>query len=430
MMAAAVGAAVVATLLMALVAGVFGVSANVSDVLRGRAGVTPRVGRHRTRAALSVAQMAVAMVLLVGAGLFARSLGAALSLNANVDIGQIADGSVSTRLANYTPDRAYAFFADLRERLSRDDRIQSVSISRFIGAGPSVVIDGENRKLPHSFSHYTVDEHYFRTLGLPLAGGRNFTSHDRLTASPVAIVNTSFARVLTNGGDPVGRRVQFANGPGVPPLDVEIVGVVPDLIASIGRLDPFVLYRPLSAADWTAADATVTLHAHGDATGVVRDVLATIRAMDPAIGVPEFLTIEQKLLRQMEAQEFGVTVLGALGGLAALLTLFGMYVLAESMSAARRREMGVRAALGATRGQLCALVLSQTTRLVVLGIGSGLVLVWLGAGLIRALLYRVEPLDVPTIGAVVALLFALAMVVTVRPALRAAHVDLPRLLRE
>lgn len=430
MLAAAVAAAGVATLLMALIASVFGISANVADALRERAGVTPGVGRHRTRAALAVAQMAVALVLLAGAGLFARSLSAALSLNPGYDIAHIADGTVSTVTAKYTPERARTFFADVQERLSRDARIRSVSLSQFRGGGPSLVIDGEERKMPRTFLHYVVDEHYFRTLGLAMAGGRDFTPHDRVTAAPVAIVNASLGRVVANGGNPVGRRVQFGMGPGAKPIDFEIVGVVPDVILSVGSLEPLVLYRPLSDRDGTLTSATVMLHADGDPTGVIRDVQTTIRAMDPAVTVPEFLTIETKLLRQMEPQEFGVTVLGALGGLAALLTLFGMYVLAESMSAARRREMGVRAALGATRAHLCALVLSQTTRLVVLGIGSGLVLVWLGAGLIRALLYRVEPLDVPTISAVVILLFALAMVVTVRPALRAAHVDLARLLKE
>lgn len=430
MLAAAVAAAVVATLLMALIASVFGLSANVADALRERAGVTPRVGRHRTRAALAVAQMAVALVLLAGAGLLARSLSAALSLNPGYDIAQIADGTVSTVTAKYSPERARAFFADVRERLSRDTRIRSVSLSQFRGGGPSLVIDGEDRKMPRTFLHYVVDEHYFRTLGLTLKAGRDFTPHDRVTAAPVAIVNASLGRVVANGGDAVGRRVQFGLGPGVEPVDFEIVGVVPDVILSVGSLEPLVLYRPLSERDGTLTSATVMLHADGDPAGVIRDVQTTIRAMDPAVTVPEFLTIERKLLRQMEPQEFGVTVLGALGGLAALLTLFGMYVLAESMSAARRREMGVRAALGATRGQLSALVLSQTTRLVVLGIGSGLVLVWLGSGLIRALLYGVEPLDVPTLGAVVILLFALAMLVTVRPALRAAQVDLARLLRE
>jgi len=430
MLAATVAAAVVATLLMALIASVFGLSANVADALRERAGVTPRVGRHRTRAALAVAQMAVALVLLAGAGLLARSLSAALSLNPGYDIAHIADGTVSTVTAKYTPERARAFFAEVQERLSRDARIRSVSLSQFRGGGPSLVIDGEDRKMPRTFLHYVVDEHYFRTLGLALKAGRDFTPHDRVAAAPVAIVNASLGRVVANGGNPVGRRVQFGMGPGVTPIDFEIVGVVPDVILNVGSLEPLVLYRPLSDRDGTLTSATVMLHADGDPVGFIRDVQTTIRAMDPAVTVPEFLTIERKLLGQMEPQEFGVTVLGALGGLAALLTLFGMYVLAESMSAARRREMGVRAALGATQGQLCALVLSQTTRLVVLGIGSGLVLVWLGAGLIRSLLYQVEPLDVPTIGAVVALLFALAMIVTVRPALRAAHVDLPKLLRE
>lgn len=426
----AAAAAVVATVLMALVASVFGLSANVADALRARAGVTPRVGRHRTRAALAATQVAVALVLLAGAGLMARSLSRALQLNADTDIAHVADATVSTTTAKYTPERAWAFFADVSQRLSRDSRIKAVSISQFRGGGTTLTVDGGDRRMPRTFRHHVVDEDYFRVFGLVPVEGRAFTAHDRQTNAPVAIVSQSLARAIGEGGSPLGRRLRFGMGPGVEPEDFEIVGVIPDVIQSVESLEPLVVYRPLTERDGTLTSAAVTLLVDGEATTVTRDVQATLRALDSAVTVPEFLTIEQKLRRQMEAQAFGLTVLGALGALATVLTLFGMYVLTEALAAARRREMGVRAALGATRSELCGLVLGQTLRPVIIGMAAGLVLVYLGSGLVRALLYRVDPLDVPTIGGVAVLLVALGAAVTVRPALRAAHVDLAQLLKE
>jgi putative ABC transport system permease protein len=123
-------------------------------------------------------------------------------------------------------------------------------------------------------------------------------------------------------------------------------------------------------------------------------------------------------------------VLGALSIIAVLLTVLGTYVLAETMAAARRREMGIRAALGATRRQLGDLVLRETVHLVGLGLLAGLGLAWLGAGTIRAFLFQVEPLDVATLASVSGLILTLALGVSLRPAIRAGRVELARLLRE
>lgn len=139
--------------------------------------------------------------------------------------------------------------------------------------------------------------------------------------------------------------------------------------------------------------------------------------------------MQERLARQMSVQRFGAVVLGALGGIAVLLTILGTYVLAESMAALRMREMGVRAALGATRAQLAALVLLQTGRLVGAGLLAGLLLAWLGAGTIRAFMFRVQPLDPATLTVVASLILGLALLVSLRPALRAARVDLASVLR-
>jgi len=132
----------------------------------------------------------------------------------------------------------------------------------------------------------------------------------------------------------------------------------------------------------------------------------------------------------MGPQKFGASVLGALGLIAILLTLLGTYVLAESISVLRLREMGIRAALGARRSQLAAIVFGETLRLVGLGLIAGLMLAWSGANTIRAFLFRIPPLDPITLATTAALILVLALTVSMRPALRVARVDLSRVLRE
>ena len=167
-----------------------------------------------------------------------------------------------------------------------------------------------------------------------------------------------------------------------------------------------------------------------NAQAAIRDTAAVLRAHDPALVPRPIQTINQSLLTQMAPQRFGVTVLGGLGAIAALLTMLGAYVLAESMSSGRRREMGIRAALGASPRQLGAIVFAETARLVGLGLIVGLGLVWIGAGTVRALLFRTAPLDPATLTAVAAAILVVASAVSMRPALRAARLDLARALRD
>ena len=160
-----------------------------------------------------------------------------------------------------------------------------------------------------------------------------------------------------------------------------------------------------------------------------REIVATIRQMDPQLTHPLFLTLQERLWNQMGPQRFGAFVLGALGVLAALLTLGGTYVLAESLTIMRLREMGIRAALGATGRQPSGIVLRETASLVGIGLAGGLLLSWMGAETIRAFLYHVEPFDNVTLVTVAGLILLLALAVSVRPALRAARVDLASVLR-
>ena len=154
-----------------------------------------------------------------------------------------------------------------------------------------------------------------------------------------------------------------------------------------------------------------------------------MKDIDPQVVATPPRTLEERMAAQMGPQRLGMTVLGALGGIAILLTLLGTYVLAESMASARMKDMGIRAALGATRRQLGSIILADTARLAVIGVLAGLGLAWLGTTTIRSFLFQVQPFDPLTISIVATSMVALALAVSLRAALRVARVDLAQVLR-
>jgi predicted permease len=421
-LAAAAVAAIVGGIVIALVAGVFGFSANVADTLRSRSGVTARLTRRRTRAALVAAQIAVALVLLSGAGLFARSVKEALHINPGFDTAHTLTGWVS-----YPQEREAEFLAGLRERLSVNPAIQALSFTYPQGGmtvAGTLAVDGIDRRFPTFVAFNFVDERYFTAMGIHILNGRDFTDEDRATAPRVAIVSESLGRFVGNGGDPLGRRIQDLS----PTTTIQVVGVAPDVITRVSALEPLTMYMPIAQAR-KPRDRDLVVKA-ADPASAAREITAAVKAGDPSARVSPMLTMDERIAEQMSAQNFGIVIMSALGGIAALLTALGIYVLAESMAVLRIREMGIRAALGATGRQLGAMVLAETARLVGLGIGAGVVISWAGTDLIRSLLFRVQPLDPATIGGVAVVITAIAMLVTMKPALRAARVDLARVLRD
>jgi putative ABC transport system permease protein len=196
----------------------------------------------------------------------------------------------------------------------------------------------------------------------------------------------------------------------------------------VNVLEPLAIYLPLSQS-WPASSRTLMLQAATDREAAQREALAALREFNLQAPPPPLVSLQDRISRQMGPQRLGAYVLGALGTIAILLTIVGTYVLAESMAVVRLREMAIRAALGAKKGQLTALVLKETMTLVGTGLAAGLLLAWAGAGSIRALLYRVDPLDPATLAAAAGAILVTAVAVTLRPAVRAARVDLAAVLR-
>ena len=433
MLLAAAVAALAASLLIAVIASTFGFTANIADALRSRAGVTPRLSRRRTRLALVGAQVAIAFVLLAGAGLFSRSIASALRLNPGFDTSRLVIGSISVDGHGYSAERAESFFEELRQRLERHPAVGSVAYDFWaggMGGGGTTYVNSVAKKFPSMVNYAYVDARYFSTVGQPIVRGRDFTNHDGAKAPRVAIVSESFGRLLASDGDPLGLRIaEFGGSRGQSAPQIEVVGIVPDVITSITALEPLVIYMPMSQRG-PSPSRSLMLRAKGDPSIAMQEVVSTMKQIDPAVTAPLLSTIDDQFRRQMDPQRFGASLMGTLGVVATILTLLGTYVLAESMTVIRRREMGIRAALGATRRQLGSSVLRESAVLVSVGLAAGLGLAWLGANTIRAFLFQVQPLDLYTLAAVATMILVLALVVSLRPAINATRVDLAKLLKD
>jgi putative ABC transport system permease protein len=429
--AACVTAASVSVLLISVVAGAFGFRADVADALRARSGAAP-TQRRVTRGALVATQVAVAVTLVAGAGLFARSLISALSLNAATDMSRLVITTVPLSQYGYTPQRASEFFDALDARLSANPAVASVAFSMSNGgmsSGGRITIDGVPRQFPSTVWNTVVDDRYFTTMGLRLVEGRAFTAQDRAGAPLVAIVSESYARMIGEGKSVLGTRITATSGRAGEPRDVmEIVGVVADVVTRVTVLEPLAIYQPLAQVPPRSLRDLV-VRASGNAAAARDAIMSTVRELDRQVMPTPPRTLEERIAEQMAPQQLGATVLGALGAVAVLLTLLGTYVLAESMASARMKEMGIRAALGATRRQLGSIVLADTAKLAGIGILAGLGLAWLGTSTIRSFLFQVQPFDPTTIGGVSALILVLALAVSLRAALRVARVDLASVLR-
>jgi putative ABC transport system permease protein len=418
------------TLLIAAVAAVFGFRADVADSLRARSGATPRVARRGTRAVLLTTQVAIALILVAGTGLFGRSLMAALDLNRKIDSARIVEiGQVPLAQNGYSPATAATFFQGLQERLQRNHFVSGVATSASqggMGAGGALTIDGVSRAFPSFVPFRHIDDNYFSTMRMRIVKGRHFSADDVRGAPLVGIASESFARMIGSGSEVLGRRIVTVFGR---ELDIEIVGVVEDVFTDIRDAEPLALYMPMAQQAQPSVNRALVFRAAGDVDAARGEVVAAIRQLDASLQLPAGMTLDERLLRQMAPQQFGLFVLGSLGLIALLLTVLGTYVLAETMAVMRTRELGIRAALGATTKSLTLLVLRESVVLVGLGLGAGLLLSYLGANVIRAFLFRVQPLDPATLSVVAAVILLLATAISMRPALRAARVDLAEVLR-
>jgi predicted permease len=422
-LASAASAAAFSTLVIAAVAALFSLRPRPHEALQAPTAATPRSRRRWSRSALVTAQVAVTLVLVTGAGLFARSVARALALNPGIDTSRLITADVNPAGYGYDVAREAMFFEELLARLRHQPAIAAATIRAAPSGKGRIDLDGRTVQLTSSMTTVWIDPQYLATIGLRVASGRAFNQDDRAGAPDVGMVTPALAAEL--GSPIIGRHLD----------GVIIVGVMPDLVWGVSVRPGMGLYRPAAQRPLLpnypgGGGRRLVLRASGDIAAAMSAATQVMRQLDPKMQLARMTSVQSAVLDTMAPQRFGMTVMGALGAIALLLSVLGTWVLAETMATARRREIGIRAALGARGGQLRRLLFSETVRLVGAGLLLGLGLAWLGAGTIRAFLFQVEPFDPLVTVGVAGLIAGLTLVVSLRPALAATRLDLARILRD
>jgi predicted permease len=405
----------------------------VTTLRDGSRNSTGGVGGMRIRRVLLVTQVALAMVLLVGAGLLIRTLAGLQSIPLGFAPDNVATTWVSVSGPRYQTRQDLIDFWDvLLERLAREREIQSVAISGSTplngGSGASLAIDGRPNAEPLPELRYTVaSEDFLQTLQVPLRAGRGFTREDRAAPRGVVIINEAAARRFWPEGDPIGARVRLGPDPSEPWM--EVIGVAGDYRQeSLSDPAPPLAITMFGHDVWSTLALTMRTSASTDR---VKEIVgAAIREIDPAIAVGTVGTISGLVDETLAPRRLAMALLGVFAGIAFALAVIGVYGVVGYGVAARAREFGIRIALGALPRSVTSLVLHEGTRLAVLG----LVLGTLGAvaltRFMAGMLFGVEPVDALTFAIVGALLLAATLVACAIPARQAASADPARTLRE
>ncbi|HVS13218.1 MAG TPA: ABC transporter permease [Thermoanaerobaculia bacterium] len=428
------GFALAVTLLSALLAGI----APVAQTVRGRLGWTSRTGlaggreRARLRTSLVVIESALAVALLVGTGLLARSF---LAL-ASVDPGFETGGRAAIRLelppARYGDDAVgRGFYARLLERVDALPSVDAVGLTTGLPLlGVAIIdrlaIEGESTDAGErpEVAVDAVSPGYFEALGVPLLMGRAFDGRDHAEAPPVAIVNEEIARRHFPGTSPIGRRL-LASDDETPLTIVGMVGSIKQY--GLREESPLEYFVPFDQQPRRSVHLVVRTNA--GAAAVAADLKQVVAVLDPALPVAEVVALDRALSESVGRERFYALAMGAFASLAAILATLGLYgVIAYSVEQ-RRRELGLRMALGARRSELFRSVVSRGITLGIIGVLLGLGAALLLARSLGGLLFGVGVTDPIAFGGAALLVLAIAGAASSLPARRATRVDPASALR-
>jgi putative ABC transport system permease protein len=426
------GAAIGFSLAVAMLTGiVFGLAPAVrlaigstSEQLREGAKGSASGGVARLRNALVLGEIAVALVLLVGAGLLLRSFA---RLN-DVDPGFRADGVLTYSLllpgAKYgeRPQQA-AFFERLVARTHEIPGVRSVSVSGSLPMASAGYLSFsiEGRQAPANAAEdlqpFIVSPEYFQTLGVPLRRGRVIEARDAGDAPLVAVVNDELARRFFDGRDPIGRRISIDGTDWW-----TIVGVVGNVAQEGVTAAPYPqLYFPLFQT--ARRFVNVAIRTDGDPLSLAAGARAALASVDPDLPVNEMQTMRDRISADMAQPRVSVAILGVFAAVALALAAIGIYGVMSYVVAQRTREIGIRVALGARAEDVVRLVVREGMKPALLGIALGLAGAFALTRLMASLLYGVSPSDPLTFGGVAAFLAIVALVATYLPARRATLVE-------
>lgn len=388
--------------------------------------VAGRPRQSRLRSVFVVAQVACSIVLLIGAALFIRSLQRAGSIDVGFNPSNMIVMSLNPRLQGYDETRGRALYESLVERLRAMGNVQSASFAttvplNLMGSRRGTVIEGyqPRRGEDTETAYNVVAPQYFDTMQIPIVRGRPFSEDDGPGAPPVIIVNDAFARRYWPGEDPLGKRVS-ANGPRGPFR--EVIGVTrTGKYNTLGEDPRPYYYVPL----WQEYRFPVTLHVKtaGDPSAALASVREAVRSVDASIPVFDVKTMDDQMRAPLLPAQLAGSLLGGFGALALLLASIGIYGVMAYSVAQRTREIGVRVALGAQKGDLLRLVFSNAAKLIAIGLTIGVSIAAVLTRLVGFLLYGITPADPIAFTGAIAVLVGTALLACYIPARRAMRVD-------
>jgi predicted permease len=370
-----------------------------------------------------ITQIAVSLLLLVGALLFVRSFRNLMTFDPGMREAGVTVAIVAFQHSNVAHDQLIEFKRQLLEDVSSAPGILSAATTTNMpllgGSWGHEVHVGSTL----SSSRFTwVSPDYFRTMGIPLIEGRGFTVNDNQSSQRVAVVNPAFIRRFLGGADPLGKTMRTDPEPDYPSTVYQIVGVIPDTqYDSLRGQTPPMTFAPAPQCPAQGPWVVMMIHSNLPSGTVASTVKAAIAAKHPEIVTTtgDFQTwIRDGLVRE----RMMATLSGFFGLLAAVLAMVGLYGVISYIVSRRRNEIGIRLALGARRSQVIGMVLRETVRLLVIGTLIGTVLSLAAGRTAGALLFRLKPYDPLTLGVAAALLALIALLASFLPARRASKV--------
>jgi predicted permease len=401
---------------------------NASNLTAGRE-------RQRLRGGLIVAETALAVVLLVGAGLLMRTFLQIAAVDLGFDPARVQTFSLSLPEAKYpTPDSRAAFVETLLSQLASRTDVESAGaifglpLTNFGYTITTSTVDGrrltDEEQDQRSLQVRVVTPDYFRTMGIPLVRGRMFTAADRLGRPAVAVVNEVAAELLWPGDDPLGHSLTIGTrlSQGGDSAGGTVVAVARN-VRDFGARGPLRPTLYLAHAQFPVDFFTVTLKARENPAALVEPSRSLLAMLDPDLPMFRVRTMEQFAANAVAQPRLYLTLIGIFAGAAVLLAAIGIYGVLAHGVAQRTREIGIRLALGANRREVVGLVVGHAATLALGGLVVGLILALGASRLMRGLLFGVEPGDVATYGGVAVALFAIALVASYLPARRASRVD-------
>jgi predicted permease len=451
-MAFAVLVSVVTALAIGILTAWHGTRAEIRETLSSSQRTQAGTGSGATiRRALVVSQMALTVILLVGAGILARSFLRLMEVNPGFRTNRavVVEASLQYENGRDAALRRLAFYRDVMERLRTVPGVSNVGASDgvpLVNTGPDgmyIIMTRPDEKLDMSMypllakdparsgtANFTlVDGNYFDAMGIPIERGRAFRSTDTEDAAHVGVISASLAKEKWPNEDPIGKIIQYGNMDGDlrPFTVVGVVGDVRDQNLANPPQPTFYALLPQRMRAW--GNLLIVIQVAGDPTPVIASARSIIRQVRPDVPA-SFRTIETIVSTSVADRRFVLVLVGVFGAAALLLATLGVYSVVAYLVTQRRQEIGVRIALGAQRGDVLQLVLRQGAVLAAVGLVAGGVGAVFLTNFLKGMVYGVSTTDPLAFGGVVVLLAAIALVASWVPARRAAGLDPMRVLRE